>query len=135
MLVGNNNSLLWYFLLISILNDLILTSIRVFFPAETTFIEVSILEYPIPGLIISTSDILLLLIIGLKAAPLPLPLESITFKSGIEKYCSPPNWRLTESILPLTIMGSNWAFLPVFMEIIGLFSKFNTEEPYPVPVS
>ena len=135
MLVFNNNSLLWYFLLISILNGLTLTSITAFFPAATTFIEVSRLEYPIPGLIISTLVILLFVITGRKEAPLPLPLESIIFKSGTEKYCSPPYWRLTESILPSTIMGSSWAFLPVFIEIMGLFSKFSIEEPYPVPVS
>ena len=46
-------------------NGRILTSNNAFLPADTTFIVVSMLEYPIPGLTILTDDILLLVITGL----------------------------------------------------------------------
>ena len=54
--------------------------------------EVEVLEYPIPVLIILTSVIFPDVdITGLNEAPDPDPLESITSKSGTEKYSDPPN--------------------------------------------
>ena len=53
-------------------------------PLGVTLIEVDALEYPIPAFITLTSDILPLVRTGLKSAPEPNPLESITSKSGIE---------------------------------------------------
>ena len=110
-------------------NDLIWFDITAFFPAATTFIEVSEEEYPIPALIISTSVSFPLEITGLSSAPVPEPELSIIFKSGVEKYSLPWNETETASILPFTIVGFNEAFLPFFMEIIGFFSKFIIEDP------
>ena len=53
-------------------------------PAGFTWIAVEELEYPIPALITLTSDILWFIITGLKSAPEPLPVKSVTIKSGVE---------------------------------------------------
>ena len=114
---------------------LTLTSKVAFFPAETTLIDVSKWEYPIPVLTTTTSLILPSVITGLNLAPVPFPELSITCKVGVEKYSTPPYWILTWSIFPLTKMGFKLESLPFFIEITGFFSKFNILEPYPVPDS
>ena len=53
-------------------------------PLGVTLIEVDVAEYPIPAFMILTSVILPSVKTGLKVAPFPVPLESITSISGIE---------------------------------------------------
>ena len=98
--------------------------------------EVEVLEYPIPTLIILTSVIFPDVdITGLNEAPDPDPLESITSKSGTEKYSDPPNWIFTALTIPPTMIGFNCAFFPLFKVIIGFFSKLIALYPFPVPAS
>ena len=125
-----------YLLTLLTLNDL--TSVLKIAPDPlgTTLIEVEVLEYPIPVLIILTSVIFPDVdMTGLNKAPDPDPLESITSKSGTEKYSTPPNWTFTALTIPPTMMGFNCAFLPLFKVIKGFFSKLIALDPYPVPAS
>ena len=105
-------------------------------PLGTTLMEVEVLEYPIPVLIILTSVIFPDVdITGLNKAPDPDPLESTISKSGIEKYSDPPNWIFTALTIPPITMGFNCAFFPFFKVIKGFFSKLIELDPYPVPAS
>ncbi len=93
-----------------------------FLPDGITLIEVEFDEYPIPGLTTSTETIFPFSMVDLNWAPVPDPLESITSKSGIEKYSIPPYPILTLFIEPFTMTGFKLAFFPFFIEIIGFFS-------------
>ena len=53
-------------------------------PEETTEMDVSAEEYPIPALITLTESNLLFFIIALNTAPVPDFEESVTIKSGVE---------------------------------------------------
>ena len=53
-------------------------------PEGFTFIIVEVLEYPIPGFTILMSVIFWLVMTGLKSAPDPAPVKSVTTKSGVE---------------------------------------------------
>ena len=53
-------------------------------PADLTSIIVELLEYPIPGFTILISVIFWLVMTGLKSAPDPAPVKSVTIKSGVE---------------------------------------------------
>ena len=53
-------------------------------PAGLTSIIVELVEYPIPGFTILISVIFWLVMTGLKSAPDPVPVKSVTIKSGIE---------------------------------------------------
>ena len=101
-----------------IVSDLTLELNNEFLPAGLTIIEDEV-EYPIPELIIITSLIFWFDITGLNSPPIPLPVESIISRSGVEKYSFPPDWIVTSEILPFLIIGVNDAFLPFFKVITG----------------
>ena len=61
--------------------DLTWGSNKTFLPAGTTEIIVFVVEYPAPGFTTITSVILLLITTGLKTAPVPIPVTTI---SGVE---------------------------------------------------
>ena len=110
------------------MSDLTLELNNAFLPAGLTFIDDEV-EYPIPELMIITSVILWFDITGLNSAPTPLPVESITSRSGTEKYSPPPDWIVTSEIAPFLIIGVNDAFLPFFKVIIGLLWLLTVVEP------
>ena len=39
------------------------------------------------------------------------------------------------TILPLEMIGFNWAFFPFFKVMIGFLCRLRTSDPYPVPFS
>ena len=53
-------------------------------PEDFTWIIVEVLEYPIPGFIIWISAIFWLIMTGLRSAPDPTPVKSVTTKLGVE---------------------------------------------------
>ena len=94
-----------------------------------------LLEYPNPGLITITFDILPLLISALNLPPSPEPLLSSTIKSGIELNSIPEFDTKDDKIDPFEITTPTEPFLPFCTETSGVLSKFkaNDVDPYPVP--
>ena len=106
-----------------------------FEPLFLTKIVVKFGSYPKPPLITTTSTILPLEISGLRIAPVPVPLESLTTSSGKEKYSSPPLNTCTSTMRPFEITGFNCAFFPFFNVTSGFLWRFSIVEPYPTPLS